>query len=79
MPQRSWAGINLSQVRCAARFALKQSLHKTGLPDEGLKGTESFLPHWSHVISNRWRSPVCPLPPPKLARRASRHGLQRFG
>jgi hypothetical protein len=45
-----------------------------------LKGTESVLPHWSHVISNRWRSPPdCALPPPKLARRASRHGLQRFG
>ncbi|HEU4433940.1 MAG TPA: hypothetical protein VFR51_11120 [Pyrinomonadaceae bacterium] len=47
------AVINSFQVRCAARFALKQSLHKTGRPDEGLKGTESFLPHWSHVMSNR--------------------------
>jgi len=33
------------QVRCCARLALKQSLHKTGLPDDGLNGTESFLPH----------------------------------
>jgi hypothetical protein len=52
MPQAR-GGINSFQVRCVARFALKQSLHKTGLPDEGLKGTESDLPHWSHVISNR--------------------------
>src|SRR6185503_5384541 len=62
-----------------ARLALKQSLHKTGLPVDGLNGTESFLPHWSHVISNLWRSPPCPFEPPKFARRASRHGLHRFG
>jgi len=34
-----------TQVRCCARLALKQSLHKTGLPVDGLNGTESLLPH----------------------------------
>jgi hypothetical protein len=34
-----------SQALGWARLALKQSLHKTGLPDDGLNGTESFLPH----------------------------------
>ncbi|HEU4871508.1 MAG TPA: hypothetical protein VFT44_00315 [Pyrinomonadaceae bacterium] len=41
-----------AQVLCCARLALKQSLHKTGLPVDGLNGTESCLPHWSQVISN---------------------------
>jgi len=69
-----------AQVLCCARLALKQSLHKTGLPVDGLNGTESCLPHWSQVISNLWRSPPpCPLEPPKFARRASRHGLHLFG
>ena len=30
---------------CAARFVLKQSPHRTGLPVEGLNGTVSVLPH----------------------------------
>ena len=30
---------------CVARLALKQSLQSTGLPVEGLKGTESDFPH----------------------------------
>jgi hypothetical protein len=34
-----------SQPLGCARLALKQSLHKTGLPVDGLNGTESFLPH----------------------------------
>jgi hypothetical protein len=63
-----------------ARLAAKHSPHKTGLPLEGLKGTESVLPHWSQVISKRWRSPPAPLPlPPKFARRESRQALQRLG
>jgi hypothetical protein len=65
-----------------ARPAEKHSPQSTGRPEEGLKGTESVLPHWSQVISKRWRSPPAPRPPPpppKLARRASRHALQRFG
>jgi hypothetical protein len=37
--------LELLQVLCCARLALKQSLHKTGLPVDGLNGTESFLPH----------------------------------
>jgi len=53
MPEASSNNSGLkTQVRCCARLALKQSLHKTGLPVEGLNGTESFLPHWSQVISN---------------------------
>jgi hypothetical protein len=68
------------QVRgWAARLAPKQSPQRTGLPVEGLKGTESVLPHWSQVISNRWRSPLAPFGPPKFERRASRQGLHRFG
>jgi hypothetical protein len=35
----------IAQVLCCARLALKQSLHKTGLPVDGLNGTESLLPH----------------------------------
>ena len=32
-------------ARGAERLALKHSPHKTGLPDDGLNGTESVLPH----------------------------------
>jgi hypothetical protein len=64
-----------------ARLDEKHSPQSTGRPEEGLKGTESVLPHWSQVISKRWRSPPAPRPPPppKLARRESRQALQRFG
>jgi hypothetical protein len=63
-----------------ARPAAKHSPQSTGRPLDGLKGTLSVLPHWSQVISKRWRSPPAPRPPPpKLARRASRQVLQRFG
>jgi hypothetical protein len=71
--------LNSADYACA-RLAAKHSPHSTGRPLEGLKGTESVLPHWSQVISKRWRSPPAPLPPPpKFARRASRQALQRFG
>jgi hypothetical protein len=41
----SFASGSLVQARGCERLALKHSPHKTGLPLEGLKGTESALPH----------------------------------